>query len=89
MLWIWQLKQCQVFSLFFSRQFSWYLNIHVGLTSQPAMGAVVAALQGTNLDTGLKLENLMKLNDYWINVREIYAPFESGQKLAGGFLSLD
>jgi len=47
------------------------------------MGAVVAALQGTSLDTKIDLESINKLNDYWINVREIYAPFESGQKSAG------
>lgn len=48
------------------------------------MGAIVAALQGTEKDTGVNLDNLLKLNDYWIQVREMYAPFESGQKSAGG-----
>lgn len=48
------------------------------------MGAVVAALQGTSLDTGISLENINKLNDYWVQVREMYSPFESGQKSAGG-----
>src|SRR5687767_7611558 len=44
-----------------------------GLTSQPAMGAVVAALEGTDLDTGISLESIAKLNDYWIQVRELYS----------------
>ncbi len=51
-----------------------------GLTSQPAVGAVVAALQGTELDTGLSLQGLQDLSDYWEQARRLYAPFESGLK---------
>ncbi len=51
-----------------------------GLTSQPAMGAVVAALRGTPRDTGIELGPLQVLNDYWEQVRGVYAPFESGLK---------
>jgi len=51
-----------------------------GLTSQPSMGAVVAALQGTDLDTGLSLEKITPLIDYWESARMSYAAFESGQK---------
>ncbi|MCA9715707.1 MAG: pyruvate carboxylase, partial [Myxococcales bacterium] len=51
-----------------------------GLTSQPAMGAVVAALRGTPRDTGVELRALQDLNDYWEQVRGVYAPFESGLK---------
>lgn len=36
-----------------------------GLTSQPSMGAIVGALEGTPLDTGLSLQDLSHLNDYW------------------------
>lgn len=35
------------------------------LTSQPSMNAVVAALEGTERDTGLNLQELQKLTDYW------------------------
>lgn len=51
-----------------------------GLTSQPSMGAVVASLQGTELDTGVSLSDVAKVNDYWEQCRALYAPFESGQK---------
>jgi pyruvate carboxylase len=51
-----------------------------GLTSQPAMGAVVAALRGNDRDTGLSLEVLQGLEDYWEQARQLYAPFESGLK---------
>jgi pyruvate carboxylase len=51
-----------------------------GLTSQPSMGAIVASLQGTELDTGIDPQNVAQLNDYWEQVRGMYAPLESGQK---------
>ena len=51
-----------------------------GLTSQPSMGALVGALQGTKLDTGLRMDQMTAINEYWEECRGIYAPFESGQK---------
>jgi len=51
-----------------------------GTTSQPSMGAIVASLQGTPLDTGLNLSDLMEVNNYWEEARGLYGPFESGQK---------
>ncbi|MBL4684709.1 MAG: pyruvate carboxylase [Nannocystaceae bacterium] len=51
-----------------------------GMTSQPAMGAVVAALSGTEFDTGLTLEALQGLENYWEQTRQLYAPYESGLK---------
>lgn len=50
-----------------------------GLTSQPSLGALVANLRGTDLDTGIDLKSLTALNAYWEDVRSEYAPFESGQ----------
>lgn len=50
-----------------------------GMTSQPSLGALVATLKGTDLDTGIDLSTLPALNAYWENVRSLYAPFESGQ----------
>mgnify|MGYP005992046549 CR=1 FL=1 len=50
-----------------------------GTTSQPSMGAIVHALAGTPLDTGIDPEHVAKLNDYWMELRGVYAPFESGQ----------
>ncbi|MCL2492803.1 MAG: pyruvate carboxylase, partial [Clostridiales bacterium] len=49
------------------------------MTSQPSMNAVVAALQGTERDTGLDLDSLQQLTDYWSHVREWYDIFEQGQ----------
>lgn len=36
-----------------------------GLTSQPSMGAIVNALSGTELDTGVENELLLPLSIYW------------------------
>lgn len=50
-----------------------------GSTSQPSLGALVAALRGTKHDTGLDLRQLASLNEYWDECRALYSPFESGQ----------
>jgi pyruvate carboxylase len=51
-----------------------------GLTSQPSMNALVAALEGGERATGLDQDALQQLSDYWERVRAVYAPFESGLK---------
>jgi len=51
-----------------------------GMTSQPSLGAIVAALQNDELATGLSMEELTPLIEYWESVRFSYAAFESGQK---------
>ena len=52
-----------------------------GTTSQPSLGAVVGALRNhPTLDTGLDPGEINLLNEYWEQCREVYAPFESGQK---------
>ncbi|MBQ0037891.1 MAG: pyruvate carboxylase [Clostridiales bacterium] len=51
-----------------------------GLTSQPSMNAVVAALQGQERDTGLKLTELQRLDNYWSDVRLRYESFDKGLK---------
>ncbi|MEG2519130.1 MAG: pyruvate carboxylase, partial [Oscillospiraceae bacterium] len=48
------------------------------LTSQPSMNAVVAALEGNERDTGLKLDEIQKLTDYWADVRLRYKNFDGG-----------
>ncbi len=48
------------------------------LTSQPSMNAVVAALAGTERDTGLELDRLQYLTDYWEDVRKRYDSFDVG-----------
>ncbi|KAF0689093.1 Aste57867_19365 [Aphanomyces stellatus] len=51
-----------------------------GTTSQPSMGAIVAALKNTELDTRINSDHINEINDYWETMRGVYAPFESGQK---------
>ena len=51
-----------------------------GLTSQPSLNAVVAALEGTERDTGIDVKDLNKLSTYWEAVRGYYAPFEGDMK---------
>lgn len=51
-----------------------------GLTSQPSMNALVAALHGGGRDSGLTNRSLQPLADYWESVREFYSPFECGLK---------
>ena len=49
-----------------------------GGTSQPCMGSIVEALHNSERDTGIKIENLREISDYWGQVRAQYAAFESG-----------
>jgi pyruvate carboxylase len=51
-----------------------------GMTSQPNLNSIVAALANTPRDTGLELDTLNRLSDYWAGVREFYYPFEEGMK---------
>tara|TARA_R110002096_G_scaffold416576_2_gene619528 strand:- start:378398 stop:381940 length:3543 start_codon:yes stop_codon:yes gene_type:complete len=48
-----------------------------GLTSQPNLGSIVAALRATDRDTGLDSGNIRTLSDYWELVRRQYMAFES------------
>ncbi|REF72573.1 pyruvate carboxylase [Paracoccus versutus] len=49
-----------------------------GNTSQPCLGSVVEALRHTDRDTGLDIEAIRRISNYWEAVREHYAAFESG-----------
>ncbi|MEY8415881.1 pyruvate carboxylase [Tissierella praeacuta] len=55
-------------------------NSMSGLTSQPALNSVVAALEHTDRSTGLDLDDLQIISDYWSTIRPIYNQFESGLK---------
>ncbi|BDG61816.1 pyruvate carboxylase [Caldinitratiruptor microaerophilus] len=54
------------------------LGAMAGGTSQPSLNAVVAALEGTDRATGIDLDRLQALSDYWEVVRTYYFPFEGG-----------
>jgi pyruvate carboxylase len=49
-----------------------------GGTSQPCLGSIVESLRHTERDTGLNIEAVRGINDYWEGVRKQYAAFESG-----------
>ncbi|MBR5272984.1 MAG: pyruvate carboxylase [Clostridia bacterium] len=49
------------------------------LTSQPSMNAFVAALKGDARDTGIDLDAIQKLTEYWEAVRTYYREYEAGQ----------
>ena len=51
-----------------------------GLTSQPSLDAVVASLQGTERDTGLDLQRVQELSNYYADVRLRYESFDKGLK---------
>jgi pyruvate carboxylase len=51
-----------------------------GLTSQPNLGAMAAAVAGSERDSGLNLDHLQELSHYWEGVRRYYAPFEADMR---------
>ena len=51
-----------------------------GLTSQPSLNSVVAALENTERDTKINLDDVQQISDYWNAVRPVYSQFESGLK---------
>ena len=53
-----------------------------GLTSQPNLNSLVAALARTERDTGLDLTALNEFSIYWEAVRQYYQPFDSGPKFS-------
>lgn len=55
-------------------------NSMSGLTSQPALNSVVAALENTRRNTGINLDNAEIISKYWESVRPIYANFGSDLK---------
>lgn len=48
-----------------------------GGTSQPNLNSLVAALQHTARDSGLDLEALDEMSDYWEGVLPLYTPFDT------------
>lgn len=52
-------------------------NSMSGLTSQPALNSIVAAMESTERDTGIEPDGIQKISDYWAAVRPVYKQFES------------
>lgn len=55
-----------------------------GMTSQPSMGALVAALKGSERDTLLQLADISNYSAYWEQTRTLYAPFECTATMKSG-----
>ena len=53
------------------------LSSWAGGTSHPPTESLVMALEGTPYDTGLNLQKLQEVNDYFVQVRKKYHRFES------------
>ena len=51
-----------------------------GLTSQPSVSAIVESLRFTPRDSGIDHRALIEISRYWEDVRNMYAPFESGPR---------
>jgi pyruvate carboxylase len=49
-----------------------------GMTSQPSLAAIIAALAATDREPQLTLDAALALEPYWEAVRTLYAPYESG-----------
>lgn len=55
-----------------------------GMTSQPSMGAIVAALQRSPQDTGFDLKDVSEYSAFWEQTRTLYAPFECTTTMKSG-----
>ena len=51
-------------------------GLMAGTTSQPSLGAIVAATDHTEKATGLSLEAIEAFEPYWEAVRRLYKPFD-------------
>ena len=49
-----------------------------GMTSQPSVGAVLASLEGSDLDLCLDVHHVRAIDTYWAQLRVLYSPFEAG-----------
>jgi len=56
------------------------LDAMSGLTSQPNLGSIAAALSGSARDPGLDLAAMQALSHYWEGVRRAYVPFEADMR---------
>ncbi len=55
-------------------------NSMSGLTSQPALNSIVAALENSDRDTGISVDEIQCISEYWQDVRPVYINFESDLK---------
>eukprot|EP00755_Sulcionema_specki_P003439 Sspe_Gene.27676::Locus_12040_Transcript_1_1_Confidence_1.000_Length_3661::g.27676::m.27676/K01958/PC, pyc; pyruvate carboxylase len=55
-----------------------------GMTSQPSLGAILAALEGTDLAAEYDMNRIMAINSYWESVRRLYGAFECTATMRSG-----
>lgn len=55
-------------------------NSFAGLTSQPGLNSIVAALSNSDRDTGMEVSELQQISDYFETLRPVYQNYESGLK---------
>ena len=55
-----------------------------GMTSQPTMGGIVAALQNTKYDTEINMDKVNEYSAFWEQTRLLYAPFECTTTMKSG-----
>ncbi|KAI1336911.1 pyruvate carboxylase [Xylariaceae sp. FL0016] len=48
-----------------------------GMTSQPSINAILASLEGSELEPGLNPAHVRALDSYWSQLRLLYSPFEA------------
>lgn len=48
-----------------------------GMTSQPSIGAILASLEGSDLDPGFNVDHIRAIDTYWAQLRLLYSPFEA------------
>ena len=53
------------------------LDAMSGLTSQPNLGSIAAALAGSERDPKIDLDAMQAISNYWEGVRRYYEPFEA------------
>ena len=58
------------------------INSMSGLTSQPALNSIAAALEYSDRDTLFDVNKIQIISDYWEDVRPVYHNFESDLKTA-------
>ena len=56
------------------------MDSYSGMTSQPPLGSIAAALRHQERDTELDQEAIREISDYWESVRVMYAAFESDMR---------
>ena len=55
-----------------------------GMTSQPSLSAIIAALAATDREPAITLSSALALEPYWESVRALYAPYEAGLRAPTG-----